>query len=493
MFRIILLIFLTLSTSSIVAQFDFNGQCIDAYNAAINLKFDQGRQILEKEKADHPDNLIPLLIHNYIDFLQIVVGEHEQDYKQLKSMKNKRVRQIEKASENSPYYRYSLAIINLQWAMARVKFNDYTRASFEARKAYFLLKANQEEYPGFTPNMIGLGLLHTLIGTIPDQYQWVARLFLLDGSVNGGIDELNQATAMIIDSEYAYLLPECLFFITFLNMNFQPDIVLDEDYRQMLEEQSSDQILLNYAYARSLMKSGQNDQAIDVLLNKPEMDGKYHFYYLDYLLGKAKLNRLDQDASGPFYTYVSNFKGHSFIKASYQKIAWKCLINSDEQGYIDNMGKVIQYGNATVDADKQALMEAERKTLPNVNLLKGRLLFDGGYYFKAENCLKDPNIILVNLKDSVEFNYRLGRIYHAMEKFDKAGKYYKETIRTGSDLPNYYAANAALHLGMIFESKGDFPNARKYYILCLEMDFVEYHSSITQKAKAGVDRVRREE
>ena len=492
MARLILGSFLIFFATGIFAQYDFNARCINAYNAATNLEFDKGKQLLIEEQNANPENLIPLLIENYIDFLQVLIGEQNTDYKQLKQKKNKRIRKIEKGPDDSPFYLYSQASINLQWALARSKFNDYTRAAFEARKAYFLLQKNQELFPDFTPNMIALGLLHTLVGTIPDQYQWVANIFGLQGSVNKGMAELDSVALIISTGKYNYLMPECLFFITFLNMNFQPDITLSKEYLGMLEEYSEDHILLRYALSRYLMKSGQNDRAIQILSDREKSGEQYPFYYLDYLLGKAKLNRLDPDADKPFYTFVVNHKGGSYIKASYQKLAWYNLVMGNEQGYIDNMAKVLQYGQAVVDADKQARMEAEDRIVPNISLLKSRLLFDGGYYADAEKVLNDQNIILDNLKDSVEITYRLGRIYHAWGKTEKAKTYYQECILKGSELPNYYAANAALHLGMIYEEEGDFKNAHHYYTICMELDFKEYRASITQKAKAGLNRVKSE-
>jgi tetratricopeptide (TPR) repeat protein len=155
------------------------------------------------------------------------------------------------------------------------------------------------------------------------------------------------------------------------------------------------------------------------------------------------------------------------------------------------MGKVMRYGDVSVDEDRQAMMEAESGILPNVALLKGRLLFDGGYYLEAEKILMDPNIMLSTKRDSVEYNYRLGRVSHSSGKPETALTYYQRCIDQGQDLPNYFAANAALHTGLIYEELGDDEKAMEYYRLCLSMDFDEYRASILQKAKAGTNRVKR--
>ncbi|MCD4773361.1 MAG: tetratricopeptide repeat protein, partial [Bacteroidales bacterium] len=97
---------------------------------------------------------------------------------------------------------------------------------------------------------------------------------------------------------------------------------------------------------------------------------------------------------------------------------------------------------------------------------------------------------LKNFKDTLEYKYRYARIFHEWGKTDKAIKFYDEVINIGADEKYYFAANSALKSGMIFESRNDFAKARDYYNKCLSLDFDEYKTSITQKAKAGLNRVK---
>ena len=56
--------------------------------------------------------------------------------------------------------------------------------------------------------------------------------------------------------------------------------------------------------------------------------------------------------------------------------------------------------------------------------------------------------------------------------------------------PYYFAANAALQLGIIYEKQADFKKAAEYYELAQSMENVEYKNSINQKAKAGLNRIK---
>ena len=58
----ILLVFVNLSFGQY--HYDFNPQCKDAYTAILNLKFDQGKKLIDNEMKVNPDNNIPYLLNN---------------------------------------------------------------------------------------------------------------------------------------------------------------------------------------------------------------------------------------------------------------------------------------------------------------------------------------------------------------------------------------------------------------------------------------------
>jgi tetratricopeptide (TPR) repeat protein len=58
-------------------------------------------------------------------------------------------------------------------------------------------------------------------------------------------------------------------------------------------------------------------------------------------------------------------------------------------------------------------------------------------------------------------------------------------------MPYYYAANAALKLGELYEMQNNFDKAIEAYENCLEMKPDNYRISIHQKAKAGLNRLQK--
>ncbi|MEN8225554.1 MAG: tetratricopeptide repeat protein, partial [Bacteroidota bacterium] len=157
------------------------------------------------------------------------------------------------------------------------------------------------------------------------------------------------------------------------------------------------------------------------------------------------------------------------------------------QGYWNYMDRVKQYGDAFTDGDKLALRDAESGELPNLCLLKARLLYDGGYFAQADSTLNRLDCGLTTERDKTEFPYRRGRISHALNDIDAALSWYEKTIETGGRQPYYFASNAALQIGAIYESLGDYSLAEDYYRQCLQMPGKEYKTSLNQKAKAGLN------
>lgn len=496
--RLLIIILLTFFFGfSSFASFDFNENCKNAYEKIISLRFDEGQALLETDKITNPSNLIPYYLENYIDFLKLIISEEQTLFNSLKPNKDIRISKIEESENKSPYLNYCLAEINLQWAFARMKFKEYITAAGELNSAYKLLKENEEKYPDFIANLKGLGLLHALIGTIPDDYKWATKLIGVTGTINQGVNELSSVLATAFKNpEYEYLKTESVFLLTFIQLNLQSNKDEVLKLSKYLENPNFETLaktnpLLIYAGASIALHTGSNDKAIEILLSRPTSKEYYPFYYLDYLTGIAKLNRLDYDSYKYLYSFLLNFKGQNYIKAAYQKIAWYYLINNNISKYKEKMGYALTLGNSFVDEDRQAQTDAKSNTVPNIKLLKARLLFDGGYYQKALDLLieKKPSDFCVSTKDYLEYTYRLGRIYDEWGFDTKAITFYELTIKNGSALTFYFAANSALHLGLIYENLGNKEKAIYYYKLCPGIKNTEYKTSINRKAKAGLNRL----
>jgi len=485
--RILTLLFLFLS-NSLFASFQMNERMQQSYTHIINLEFEAANKLLQIEQIEHPDNGILVLHQNYIDFLTILIGEEEKFFSTAKDLKSDRIDFIKEGDDSSPYYLYAQAEVHLQWAFARLKFEEYLTAAYEIQKAYSLLEKNKEQFPDFKLNIKGLGLLHTLVGAIPEKYQWVINLVGMEGGVELGLSELK---SLLKDEEMEMYHSEVLFLTAFLQLNMTNDEVA---YKQLLDDigsEYSDNYLLNFAAARLSHALGENDLCIKVLENRPDDQGKYPFHYLDYLQGMSFLYTLDYEKSEMYFNrFLKGFKGNNYIKSAYQKLAWIAFLQEKSDGKMSYLQKIKSEGRAFIDEDKVALKEAENNHLNSPKLLRARLLYDGGCYEKAHLELASKNKSSDYAGFFDEYYYRLARIESKLKYLDEQViTQYQKAFDLGKKSSNYYAPMSALQIGLIYEKQNKFNQAKIYFEKCLSLSDFDYERGIHQKAKVGLVRV----
>lgn len=470
--------------------YDFNERCRRAYDLLFALRLDEGLALLETEKRLNPGNRMPWFLANYADFFTCYITEDPAQFAAREPNKALRLDALRQGTGSSPWARYAEAELHLQWALARLKFEQYLAAFREIRKAYKLLEENRRRFPDFRPTYKSLGLLHAIIGAIPDQYQWGARIVGLDGDIGQGLAELDALLAWAReDGDYAFE-QEALVYRALMALYLDNDP--EGAWAYSAEGLALEGHLLNHFVAASVaMRTGRNDEAIRLLEAAPRGPGYLDFPYLDFMLGLARLRRLDADADRPLRRFLDDFGGANYVREAWQKLGWHELVRGNEAGYRRAMDGCLAHGTSVIDDDKQAEAEARRGVPPHPALLRARLLFDGGYYARALRELEGRSVDDFDRpEERVEFSYRAGRIYDEAGLPDKAIPYYEATLVRGAGLPLYFAANAALHLGQIHEEAGRVADAEAAYRRCLQLKDHAYASSISSKAKAGLNRLR---
>lgn len=470
--------------------FEYSPLVTEAYERIISLKLEEGRAMIDSIKIAEPNNLSVYHIENYLDFFTIFINEEIEEFEKLEQNKNIRLQKIRQGPQDSPLYLFSQAEIQLQWAISRLKFEEYFQAFTEVNRAYKQLEKNLEQFPSFKGSLKSLGIIHAIVGTIPDNYKWGLKLIgRLDGTIAQGKLELEEAIAysrathFIFEKEtivsYAFLL---------LHLDNKSDLAWQTITEAELDIEQSP--LACFAIANIAMRIGRSDEALKVLKQKPSGAEYLPFYYLDLLQGYAMLYALDPNADIYIEKYLNNYRGVNLIKDAYQKLAWHFLVHGNEIAYKNNMRLCQIRGNTLIDSDKSAMKEAAKSITPNPTLLSARLLFDGGYYNQAKKMLEaKPVNEYENEKNRLEYAYRLGRIHHALKDIPEAINNYNYSIAFGINAPYFYACNAALQCGLIYEKLEDYKEAKRYFDLCTRMNPEDYKTSLHQKAKAGMNRV----
>ena len=489
------LFFFLFSLQTILATdgyFEFTPLATEAYQKTLELKIEEASVLLARAKNEEPNNMMVYFVENYLDFMRVFINENEKEFKQLLKNKDRRLERIKSGDTNSPYYLYTQAEIKLQWALLHLKFDEYLSALSNIKSAYKLLSRNLDKHPDFLQSKKSLGLLHALVGTVPDSYKWAVKLLSgMDGTIEQGTKEIEEVLAHARRNNDVIFEQETLVLYSFLMLHLknESDAAWKLIHSGNLDPNESP--LACFAVANMAMRIGQNDEAIRILENRPSGKAYYPLHFLDFMLGLAKLRRLDEDADIYLNKYIHNFRGQNYIKEAYQKLAWHSLLKGDEDKYKKYMNQVKARGNTSVSNDKSALTEAKKGIVPDPILLQARILFDGGYYQKAYSLLK--GISQYHFSDKglqLEYIYRLGRIAHEMKNTTDGLYYYDQTIKVGRNQRYYFACNAAFKAGLICEEMGNKTKAKEYYNICLSLKPDEYKNSLHGLAKAGLNRLK---
>lgn len=468
-------------------NFDFSINCELAYKQIIALKIDAGKRYLAKEQKNNPKNQIPILLYNYIDFLEVYTSNSVDLYNTKKSMFDLRLKEIRKSDSNSPYYLFAQGEIHLHKAVLHIKFGEYFAALMNVKKSLSKLEENYKKYPDFVPNYKSIGTLYTIFGSIPEKYQIGLSFIGIKGSINDGMNLLNK----VVKDKNSIFQHESATIFAFLHLHITNN---PEMAWKVLKENNffnSNNLMDVYAVGHIGIHGGNNEEGLKVLLDRPLGSDYLEFPYLNFLIGLGKTYKQDKEANSYFQKFLSKNKGEDYIKSAWHKMAWNELINGNIDQYNVYLINVLNEGRSVIDTDKQAEKEANTTSAPHPILLKARLLSDGNYLSEAIYILDNQHVnSFEKVAEKVEYFYRYGRIYDKLKNMERAIEYYNLTIQNGKTIPFYFSANAAYAIGLLYENMGEYKQALDYYNLSLSLDGFEYQNSINQKAKAGINRIK---
>jgi hypothetical protein len=469
-------------------SFDFNPRCQQAYQEIVRLRIRQGKELLNLERRDHPDNLIPVLLENYIDFFQLFFNENPEDYARLKANEAMRLESIDEGLHTSPYYEFSKAVIHFQWAAVKIKFSHNWDAGWEFRRSYLQASEVLKNHPGFFPARMMHGAMQAVAGTIPDGYRWLSNLLGIRGSIRVGMEELE--TVLNESDSLAQLFHnETVFYYLYLKFYIENKKADVFRYIRTHRPDTESNLLLAFMISNLSINGQRSADAEKVILARPGGPGYLAMPVWNMQMGVVRLNHLEPDAGAYLEKFLHEFKGNFYVQDVLQRLSWCYYLSNDKEQAVACRKKIIEKGGSDTEADRQALQDARSGKWPNVLLLKARLLNDGGYNQEALAILQGKSSSdFESEEEKLEFAYRLARIYDDLGRTEEALGAYLTTIKLGQDKKAYYAARAALQSAYIYERRGDRKTAVAFFQKVIALKDHDYKNSLDQKAKAGIQR-----
>ena len=461
-----------------------------AFSDLQKLKVAPAQQQLTHESEE---NGIRIFLDDYADMLTLATSDDDQAFERLSDREGDRLDILKKLDDTSPWQRVMLAEVRLHWAFVKLKFGKEVSASWDVIRAYKLLAENQKRFPHFLPTYKSLGTLHVMIGSVPENYVWVANLLGLHGNIKQGQDELRGAQQDPTFGREARLID---FMVRAYVLKFTD---ADGKLVQRFISDNPDNLLLHFFGATIEQKNGHSEQALTYLMNRPAGKDYLSLPIIENILGDISLQKGEYAASiTHFQQFLATYKGQNFLKDTYYKL-FLCHWLSNERSTNDltisraYLQKVISVGRTTVESDKAAQKFAEtylkRAVSPNQKvLMRARLASDGGFTDSALTYLRPYNEAKFQLiPEKAEYNYRIGRVYQRRNDSDAAIPYLNRALSLSESDQLSFGATAALQLGYIYQQKNDRTRARLFFQKALSFKRHEYKNSVDNKARAALN------
>jgi hypothetical protein len=467
--------------------FTYTPNCILAINAIEKLQLEKARTLLDEERKKMPDNTALDYLDDCADYYELITSGDKEQFTALEKLKSERIVRLQKLSSTSVLAAYAEAEIQLHWSILKLMQNEYVSGAMELRTAYQLHQKNFTKYPQFTPTKKSIGFMKAILGTLPDNYNWILNIVGLKGNFKEGISLIEEYLEQPkFTPEQDLDKQQANFYYVLLNF-YYGDKQLAWNHTQQQTLDYSENMLSCYLRAFIASHTAKTDEAIAILNKRPKGADFSKYPELDFLMGYAKLNKLETDADIEFKKFVTFSKNNNIKKDAYERLAWSEWIQHDTLRYFIYRRIAFNTSSNKDDEDIQVDKNIEKGIYPNVDVLKARLLFDGGFYVQAENMFKE--IAISSLKGSYqqsEYYYRYGRVMQEQKKYAKAIEYFTESIKIAHKSNLYFAPYSSLQLGNIYSKLGYAQTAEFYYNKATTYKNYKDQGYITQKAKQAL-------
>ena len=374
--------------------------------------------------------------------------------------------------------------ISLYQAVLASQLSDYKTASLSLIRAYREIEKNGQILS--VPDRDKLsGILGILFSVVPEQAARILRMTGVKPAVLGSFAGLRKYYEESVPGT-ADRLEGWLLMVTSLK-EFSEDTEQAWEFVQQQGNPFPGNPLVLYQSALAALKAGHNDEAIRLLEATPDGFPKPLFPAWNYQLGRCYLNRLDLRAEACLNSFLEDPGGETYRHIATLRLAWSRLVHGQPDEFRQLAQAILTLPQPRTPYDKHAVREVKGTDVPDAELIRLRLLFDGGYYDRCLNgCLLRRQDPFLSGRDAAELDYRTARCYHRLGRREEAISHYLRVISQRDQVQSYWLPNSALQAGFLYKEKGQQDLARTYFELALKLNRYGYREGIERQAKAAL-------
>jgi len=373
---------------------------------------------------------------------------------------------------------------------------DYMEAINWLRKSYGYIQKQKKADSSVQLTYRLDGLYDILLASAPAKFHWILKLFGYSPNQDRGLGSLTVASK---NSEMLQAETNLLYY--YIERNLLGKLPEAGAHVKALYNAHPDKIIPVYVYAGWLLEVKRTDDALTVLngyLGGPSAKTALKLPYFYYLLGKVYLyKQMPKEAIMCFDKFLQLQKGYLYRTDACYKKGLAYLISDNTTMAATCFVAATKQEDSGFDEDHtarvQSMLNASKGvTTTQRNLLRARLLYDGGYYDKAIAVLNEVNTKAAALgpDDKADLYYRYGRVYHDQKNYPFAKKYYLLATQQNAQVNRWMCAYGCYYIGQINETEANWHEARRYYELALGYDNYLYQNGLEQKARSGMERLK---
>jgi len=448
-------------------QIEFSEACDIALFEILDLQTVSAQEIIDREKQDPAQRLYCDYLENWKMVIVLMTQNDEALYDKYLDALNKRLKRIEEEEDPSnPAYHILLGDIYGHACMAQMMFGDHLAAFQKLVKANRYAKENMKEHPDYWLNNKLCGILNISFERIPTVLRWLTNLFGLRGDAKTGFAQMDQYLSDVQDRP-GMTSEVLLYYVLALRMSKQEQA--GNELLAKYNKPGSPRLAL-FLQATFLYITGQNEDALSTLAFISDTPPEAPFDFYQFLRGKLKLNRLDEDADQDLRYFLEESTFKNYKRDICMKLAYYHYLHGDMEKYKMYRSRVETYPKSTTDRDREADVELSRPYDPHPELLKARFLVNGSYFRRAANILVKLNPEnLSNPAFLCEYYLLLARVEADAGRHNRSMEFFQKAIDTGLDLDDSYAAEAALFAGIEAQNRGRYSAATTYWNMALKM------------------------
>lgn len=454
----------------------------EAYHYTLQLKTQNAAKLLLKKYYGDDDIAFKIYISSLNDFLQLILRYNEETYHEYLKKENDYEDALDTLNPEKPMVTFVTGEITLHSALLRIHYGDQFAGALKLIKVYNLTQKNEPLASGNFYLDKTSAIIHILLSMVPGKYHFILSFLRIHPDLELGIQKLKLISEKPSIFQFEGSMLYALLNSYYLNNQDESRKAIDR-----IDSLNYAGILHDYLSGLIAVKGHNNPRALTAFENCRTYPPDVMFIPLsEYYLAGAYLKKLDLNKARETYqSFLAANQDGRYVKACYYHLYQISILERKTPEIKIYFNKVLTEGSMATEDDQYAYYLIKENQSPLPELLKARLLYDGGYFRKALKILDELDELKLDSEHHLEFFYRKGRVLQALEETSTAIKAFNRVFAYPENKDNYLVANSHLQLGYIYKEQNNMAAAREEFGLAMQYKGKIYQNSIVRESKTA--------